>query len=113
MVLLGQKHGDLYYKGLGAYLDYKKAFELYQKSATQGNLKAQNGLANCYRYGNGIIKDYEEAHMWYKKAAEQGDAESQFLCGKYSHYKKNYSEAKEWYMKAAKQGYQPAIDILN
>ncbi|RGB36619.1 hypothetical protein C1646_696891, partial [Rhizophagus diaphanus] len=44
-----------YENGIGIDIDYKKAFELYQKSADLRNGSAQYRLAMMYENGEGIV----------------------------------------------------------
>lgn len=43
------------------------------KAATEGDVKAQNCLGDCYAFGRGVPLDYDEALKWFRRAAEQGD----------------------------------------
>ncbi|NRB11253.1 MAG: sel1 repeat family protein [Rickettsiaceae bacterium] len=47
----------MYKNGDGVKKDLKKAAELYQKSADQGDASAQNSLAVMYKNGEGVEKD--------------------------------------------------------
>ena len=52
----------------------KKAFYWYEKSAQQGNHRAQCNLGIFYEFGIGTIQSYEKAIKWYSKSAEKGNA---------------------------------------
>ncbi len=58
---------DLYSSGNIIPLNEKKAFELYQKMARQGNSNAIFKVANSYLHGIGIDKDTKKADYWYDK----------------------------------------------
>ena len=61
--------------------DYKKAFELYEKSAQQGLASSQNKLGSMYRYGKGVEVNHAKATEWYWKAYEQGNEEAHYQLG--------------------------------
>src|SRR5436190_838508 len=69
--------GTMYYNGQSVSQDYKKAFEWYMESATQGDAQAQSAVAAMYLRGLGIKQDNKTALQWYTKAAKQGYADAQ------------------------------------
>ena len=76
--------GEIYLAGIIALKnkDYKKAVDLIEKAAENGNVEAQNKIAFIYYYGlNGIEKNHQKAFKWASKAAKQNFAESQKLLG--------------------------------
>ena len=90
---------------------------MYKKAAEQGNIDAQNSLADCYYDGKGVEKDFTKAFEWFEKAANQGSAYGQYSLG-YCYEKgeginKNKKEAIKWYKKAAEQGEESAIEALD
>ena len=66
--------------------DIKKAFEWYEKAASQGLAEAQNNLGSMYYYGEGVEKDSKKAFVWYEKAASQGFADAQYNLGNMYYY---------------------------
>ena len=66
--------------GLVAYKnnDYKKAIELYQKAAEQGNAEAQYKLGIMYQNGKGAKQDYKKAIKLYEVAAIKGNVDAQY-----------------------------------
>ena len=90
----------------------KKAFELYQKAADQGNIIALDKLGNFYCFGNVVERDDKKAVELYQKAAEKGYAPAQYhLAIMYKvgqGVKQDYSKAIDLLKKSAKQGHQPA-----
>lgn len=48
----------------------QEAFELWQKSAQQGNVSSMYSLAVCYESGDGVTQNYSKAIEWYKKAMQ-------------------------------------------
>ena len=96
--------------------DYKKAFELFQARALDGELKAQNYLGVMYDEGRGVAEDDAMAVKWYRKAAQAGDANSQANLGwMYLNglgIEQDAKQAVQWYLKAAKQGHLNAQTTL-
>lgn len=82
----------------------------------QGNMEAQNTLANCYLGGIGVEKSDAEAVKWFLKAADQGYADAQYnvgvAYGKGNIIEKNDSKSVEFYLKAAEQGHTKAQSDL-
>ncbi len=64
--------GDWYWYGIHVKQDYDKAAQLFQSSAEQGNLEAQDNIAYCYYLGNGVPENDNRAIWWYQKAADVG-----------------------------------------
>ena len=75
------KLGLTYDMGEEVDQDYKKAFELYEKSAQQGLASSQNKLGSMYRYGKGVEVNHAKATEWYWKAYEQGNEEAHYQLG--------------------------------
>jgi len=101
--------GDLE-DGQAAYQagDYKKALEILQPLADQGNSQAQAMLGILYDNGQGVEKDPKVALQWYLKAAEQGLPVAQHDVGvRYFQgigTAQNYVEAAKWWEQAANAG---------
>ena len=53
--------GCFYRRGIGTNQDFNKAFEWFNKSASQGFNKAVFNLSICYRLGEGIAVNYQKA----------------------------------------------------
>lgn len=73
--------GNIYLNGDGVPIDYKKAFEWYEKAALRGHADAQFSLGLMYDKGHiGIPKNNVNAYAWYKLSSEQGleDAKRNF-----------------------------------
>lgn len=74
--------GDAYLFGeYDLNVDYKKAFNWYQKAADQNDAKSQYNLAIMYLNGYGVKKDLSKSVEYYSKSALQGDADSQLQLG--------------------------------
>jgi hypothetical protein len=72
----------LYDDGLGGLSkDSYRAFDWYQKSASQGFAKAQFNLALMFDQGEGTPPDKTEAFKWYCRAAEKGFSAAQLNLG--------------------------------
>ena len=126
--------GTCHYMGLGVEIDYKIAFNWYQKASELGNINAMIGFGHCYYEGNGVEKDIKTAFSWYKKSAENGSSEGMHYLGS-CYYKghgieKNNTLALYWLKKsydlgekiagqklqilfADKEMFGTLIDILN
>ncbi len=50
----------------------KSAFDLFQRSASQGDASSQNNLGYFYDEGIGVSSDKERAIFWFTKAAQNG-----------------------------------------
>lgn len=63
----------MYHRGLGVALDEQKAVQWYQKSASNGYLKAQEFLAAAYREGwFGLEKNLQKAEYWGQQIESNG-----------------------------------------
>lgn len=60
---------------------YSAAADYYAKSASKGDARASNSLANLYYLGLGVDQDYKEASQLYFEAARAGIAEAQVNLG--------------------------------
>ena len=75
--------GDLYYEGLGAPRDVKKAAGLYRQAATLGYPAAGFALAEILAGGeDGVAQDRKEALRWYVAAARYGHAGALYALGR-------------------------------
>ncbi|MGC9659562.1 hypothetical protein BFR77_08900 [Acinetobacter pittii] len=97
--------GDAYLFGeYDLNVDYKQAFNWYQKAADQSDAKSQYNLAIMYLNGYGVKKDLSKSVEYYRKSALQGDADSQLQLGiRYLNgegVETNIQTAKEWFQKA-------------
>jgi TPR repeat protein len=96
--------------------DYKKAFQLLERSAKAGHARAQYNLGVMYDNGLGVISNPKKAIEWFRKAASQGNDDAQFSLGVAytlgTIVSKNYDKALAWYHKAAEQGQSDAQNNL-
>lgn len=91
--------------------DYDRAFEFYQRAASQGMAAAQLCVALCYQQGKGVPElDIEIAVEFMEKAAYQGDVRAQYrlgLCWQRGQGvgKQDHRLAVEYYRAAARETY--------
>ena len=94
-------------------IDYAATLLAY---AEQGNIPAQNLLAEAYLTGRGAKQDHAEAFKWFKRSAGQGNAAAQFkLGGLYytgSGVKRDLPASLDWLRRSAEGGYAPAQAAL-
>lgn len=60
----------MYYKGTGVQQDYSKAFEWYQKAASQGDAKSQYNLGMMYKKGEGVSQDDQKTKGFFGKSCD-------------------------------------------
>jgi tetratricopeptide (TPR) repeat protein len=93
----------------------RKAAELYQKAADQGDPNAETNLGWLYHEGKGVPQDYHKAVELFQKAADQGYAVGQaYLASAYADGKgvpRDYSKAVDLFHKALDQG--PSANVFN
>lgn len=89
--------------------DYKRAFELYKKSAELGNARAYNNLGTCYKRGIGTTVDAQEALKCYELAIKGGEKATAYM-NLYVYYmdgiccQKDVGKAIEWLKKGDADG---------
>ena len=57
--------------------DYATAFRLYEKSAIEGDAKAQSALSYLFSNGLGTKQDSTKAMFWLEKAAKGANSNTQ------------------------------------
>jgi TPR repeat protein len=99
--------------GKGFQQNFKRAAQLYELAAVQGNADAQTNLGFCYTQGQGVEMDHKAAALWYRRAAKQGFPAAQFDLGlAFDNGKgvaQSHDEAVRWYRLAAAQGDAKAL----
>jgi len=107
---------DMYSFGLGKKKDFKKAFEIYHKAASLGNLEAMCDLGYMYLVGQGVEKNLELSFEYFKKSADLGYLHSMrdvaLLYIEGIGIEKDYCLAIEWLEKASKLNYAHATTDL-
>ena len=73
--------GRAYANGEGKSKDMAKAFDLFERSAAQGNAHAQRNLGLMYSQGLDIPIDLQKAFEWFKKAADNNDPVASCMLG--------------------------------
>jgi TPR repeat protein len=63
---------EMFDKGIGMSLDYKKAIFWYQKAAIQHDAAAQYRLGIKYANGHGVLVNNIEAYAWFALAFDNG-----------------------------------------
>ncbi len=103
--------GTIYYVGaLGFEQDFNKAYELFVKSANQGNINAINNVGVMYSKGKGVKQDYHKAKEWFEKGAKLGNVVSEYSIG-YLYFtgtdtfETDMKLAYKWFSKSADKGY--------
>jgi TPR repeat protein len=61
----------MYWCGFGVIEDRQKAINLFQRSASRGDVDSQITLGRIYRTGKDVPENLTEAAKWYKMAAKQ------------------------------------------
>ena len=81
--ILSNTDEELYEEGKKAYKSglYSKAFDLFMRSAREGNVNAQYNLGVMYSKGKRVIKDDKEAFNWFLSASQQGDIDAHYSVG--------------------------------
>ncbi|MBQ7761802.1 MAG: SEL1-like repeat protein [Clostridia bacterium] len=73
--------GECYLRGIFAPLDFKLAYEHFEKSASLGCADGYYGLSYMYSYGHYVEKDLEKTHQLAHKAIELGSARAIDMLG--------------------------------
>ncbi|WP_408040298.1 tetratricopeptide repeat protein, partial [Tenacibaculum amylolyticum] len=84
---------------------YKKAFELYQAAAEQGDDFAMTELGILYKYGKGCELNLKKARKWFEKAANLENDKAAYSLGYlyfkgFGNIKQNYNKAFQWFQKS-------------
>ncbi|WP_409305725.1 SEC-C metal-binding domain-containing protein [Peribacillus sp. SCS-155] len=105
--------GIMYREGQGVEKDYKKAFELFEKS---GDADALANIAYMYQMGQGVEENQEKAIEFYEKAAEQKNIYALYNLGSiYFHGKgadANLDKAQKYFQIAADLGDDQSVSAL-
>ncbi len=92
-------------KGINQNL--KKSAELFEKAASEGNIRACFNLGFAYANGEGVKKDVSKAAALYTQAAQKGYVKAMFNLGLLylsgNGVPKNPSKAAYWFEQAAKK----------
>lgn len=102
------KLADLYLSGEGVPQDQSKVLEWLNKSANQGNQKAQGLLGFIYVKNDQV----SEGISWFEKSANQGNVNAAGQLGNIYYNQKDYDKAKNWLLDAASLGDADAQFLL-
>ena len=116
--------GEIYYWGMGVKIDYRKAFEWFEKAMKQNHVFAKFNIGKMFYWGRGIEKDEKRAEVLCKEVldeikelVENGNVDAQYSLGwMYDNglgVEKDEREAVKWYRLAAEQGNAGAQNNLN
>ncbi|HEY9194038.1 MAG TPA: tetratricopeptide repeat protein [Methyloversatilis sp.] len=98
--------------GTGERADLVEAVKWLEKSAVQGNARAQYELALALKLGRGTLQDYSAAAQWFAKAANQGHVSAQYHMGRLYRIGEGVTQdlvrAYAWFNRAAAQGHGAA-----
>ena len=101
--------GRKLYLGNDVNIDYKRAFNNIGKSASMGNIRAQNDLGQMYYDGTGTNRDFKNAYFWFEKAANQGDPAALYNLGvmykKGGYLQQSDTKAFYYFNKSANKGF--------
>lgn len=104
-----------YEDGLAAYEsnDFKKAAEIWQELAEQGNIPSQLKMAELYSRGSGVKRDRAAAFKLYNSAADRGSLEAMFQLGLIymsgqNDIKQDQEKGRDLIFQAANKGYAKA-----
>ena len=93
--------------------DYKLVVKIVNPLAIEGEVWAQNWLADAYLLGQGVAQDYAEAAKWYRLAAQQGNSSAQSNLGAmYANGQgvvQDYVKAHSWYQLSTLNGSTGAV----
>lgn len=84
---------------------FRKSFADVESLAENGDIIAQNELADLYTLGYGCERNDSEGLRWLESSAEGGYWRSMAKLGDAYYDKDNYAEAFKWYEKAANLNY--------
>lgn len=94
------------------HLQQFKSFRSIILKAEDGDLQSMIDVGDMYDNGIGTLIDKVKAVLYYRKAAEKGNLTAQYNLGRHYHdgsgVPKDYIQAVEWYKKAAENGHEGA-----
>ncbi|MDD6599889.1 MAG: tetratricopeptide repeat protein [Galactobacillus timonensis] len=102
--------GEAFYRGIGVKVDYKEAFQYFQKAASMGNVRAKTCLGRCYELGRGTKRSYETALDCYEDASAQGNILATLKIGDF--YQKGIDSLVPKNSITASQYYLQALNLL-
>ncbi len=117
--------GHIYEKGIGVSLDYKRAFDYYNRVSNSSSTALYDrdaiNLSNIaiglmYVKGLGVEEDANKALDYFTTASENGSAKANYYIGQmYENgigVDRDYEQAMEYYLIAADYDYAPALNQI-
>ena len=106
-----------YYHGSEVHKQsYDKAFWLYQKAASLGNIASLRKMGICYYNGYGVKASKRKSFVYLKKAADCGDTAAMTMLISYyldgEGCRKSWKKCFQYAYRAADQGNESAIKFL-
>lgn len=100
------KNPKLFLEGDALYEqgELKKAFEIFQRAAADGDTSSMIRLASMYTCGEGVQCDYDKAVEWELTAVQNGDVSALFNLGVTYRIKGDIRQSKSWFEKALQAG---------
>lgn len=107
---------EYYYGSEARTQSYDKAFYLYNKAASLGNIASLRKMGICYYHGFGVPVSKHKSFVYVKKAADYGDTAAMVMLISYylngEGCKKSMKNCFKYAYKAANQGNEQAILFL-
>lgn len=107
---------EYFYGSGGRTQSYDKAFKLYDKAASLGNIASLRKMGICYYNGYGVPISKHKSYIYVKKAADCGDTAAMVMLISYyldgEGCKKSMKRCFRYAYKAANQGNNRAIQFL-
>lgn len=105
--------GAAYFDGVsGVAKDLALAKQWFEKSAAQGDERAEFNLGVMHYAGTGVAQNYDTARSWFEKAAKQKNPRALFNLGvmyyRAEGVEQNYPQALEYFSEAGSQGFNEA-----
>lgn len=109
-------YGFACYTGKTARKDLRRAFQVFQKSAENGDASAQNMLGMMYLDGEGVSTNKVLGARWVERSARQGNMIAEGVLGRLymdgEGVQKNYTTAAMYLERAAAKNYAAAQSNL-
>lgn len=105
-------HAFAYYNGNGVQKDLRRAVEVFEKSAKNGDASAQGMLGLMYLDGEGVRANKVTGAQWLERSARQGNTVAEGVLGRLyidgEGVGRNYTTAYMYLKRASNKGYVPA-----
>ncbi|KAI8879228.1 HCP-like protein [Backusella circina FSU 941] len=95
--------GLMYAQGEGVIKDENKAYSLFEKAATKGDVRSLGLMAHQLEHQEGCKINIDLALSLYKKAAETGSVATQLALAELLQRKGHHTQAFKWFIRAANE----------